>query len=117
LTKEEITQVFETHERQWTKLATMDELHWRDLPWPMIKRPANPEEITMTAISGYVQSVQYPDQSKPTKDRLKDHIRRWHPDRFETKLLLKVSEDERDMVKDGAGAVVRCLNELLTRSN
>ncbi|KAF8881248.1 hypothetical protein BD779DRAFT_1445686 [Infundibulicybe gibba] len=119
MSKEDVIQLFDTHERQWTRLATLDELRWESFPWPMLKKPSVPEEITSVAISAYILSPHYPekDKSRPTKDRIKEHIRRWHPDRFETKLLPKVAEDEKEKVKEGAGFVVRSLNDLLTRSN
>jgi hypothetical protein len=66
-----------------------------------------------------MQSPLYPDKdkSRTPKDRIKEHIKRWHPDRFETKLLPKVVEDEREKVKYGAGNVARYLSDLLRKEN
>lgn len=85
----------------------------------MIKRPSGPDDITLIAISGYVLSPYYPDKdpNRPTKDRIKEHIRRWHPDRFDTKLLPKVIEADKERVREGAGSVVRSLNDLLMKEN
>ncbi|KZT20917.1 hypothetical protein NEOLEDRAFT_1074426 [Neolentinus lepideus HHB14362 ss-1] len=116
LTKEQVVELFAFHERQWSMLSEADELHWNSFPWPMFKRPREPEELTTLAISAYILSPHYPSD-KSSKDRIKEHIRRWHPDRFETKLLPKVKEEEQGKVKEGAGVVARGLNELLTRSN
>lgn len=73
----------------------------------------------MAAVSAYMQSPHYPekDKSKTHKDRLKDHIKKWHPDRFETKYLPRFVEDDRERVKEGAGSVARTLSDLLMRSN
>lgn len=118
LTKEEVVKLFEEHERRWKKLQTMDILSWHTFPWPVFKRPDGPDDLTTYAIGAYVLSPHHPsDEKKAAKDRIKEHIRRWHPDRFETKLLLKVREDEREKVKEGAGLVARNLNELLTRES
>ena len=57
------------------------------------------------------------DKGRSQRDRIKEHIRRWHPDRFDTKLLPRVVEGDRENVKEGAGAVVRGLNDLLRRAN
>ena len=57
------------------------------------------------------------DKSRTPKDRSKQHIKRWHPDRFETKLLPKVAENEREKVKQGAGNVARYLSDLLRKEN
>jgi hypothetical protein len=85
----------------------------------MLQSPTNVEEITEASISKYVQSPYYPerDASKTEKDHVREHIRRWHPDRFETKMLSKVVEADREKVKNGAGEVVRALNEILARLN
>ncbi|EPQ53506.1 hypothetical protein GLOTRDRAFT_63094 [Gloeophyllum trabeum ATCC 11539] len=116
MTKDDVIQLFATHERQWNLITTAEELGWYSFPWPVFKKPSEPEDITTVAISAYVLSPHH-QSDKSTKDRIKEHIRRWHPDRFETKYLPKVREDEQDKVKEGAGVVVRGLNELLTRSN
>lgn len=115
LTKEEVCQLLEDHERRWTKLATLDVLSWNTFPWPMLKMPDSPEELTTIAISAFVLSP-YHTSEKSSKDRIKEHIRRWHPDRFETKYLPKVRGDDKEKVQEGAGVVARILNELLTRS-
>ncbi len=70
-------------------------------------------------ISAYMNSPCWPDKekSKTSKDRIKDHMKKWHPDRFETKHLIKVTEDEREIVKQGAGNVARYLSDLLRKEN
>lgn len=118
LSKDDVLQLFEVHERQWAALPTLDELGWYSFPWPVWKKPRDPEDLTSTHIGAYVLSQYYPgDNAKSSKDRIKEHIRRWHPDRFETKYLPKVRLGDREKVKVGAGVVVRVLNEMLTRSN
>lgn len=117
LTKDEVHRLFQTHETQWSRLTTLEELTWDSFPWPMLKKPVSSEEITPAAVSAYVLSPHYPDKAKSDKDRIKEYIRRWHPDRFETKYLVRVLADDRERVKEGAGTVVRNLNDLLTRTN
>jgi len=117
LTKEDVVRVFERHEDQWKSIASKDALQWQHFPWPMLKMPSALGEITYTAIHGYLLSPHYPEKDRSQKDRVKDQLKRWHPDRFETKLLPKVVEEDKEKVKEGAGMVVRTLNELLTRSN
>jgi hypothetical protein len=114
MTKDEILRMFDAHERQWNKIPTLDMLSWESFPWPTLKRPKEPDDLTPFAIESYVLSP-FGDKTKSEKDRIKDHIKRWHPDRFETKLLPKVIEKEREKVKEGAGSVVRALNSFLTR--
>ena len=119
LSKEELQRVFDHHERLWTRLNTLNELSWNDFPWPTFKPPSNPDDMSLPQISAYMQSPLYPDKDKTrtTKDRIKENIKRWHPDRFETKLLPKVVGDEREKVKHGAGNVARYLSDLLRKEN
>ncbi|TFY52197.1 hypothetical protein EVJ58_g10149 [Rhodofomes roseus] len=118
LSREEVVKVFEEHERRWSRLATLDLLTWYSFPWPILQRANSPEELTVQAIHAYVLSPHHPNEkNKSAKDLIKDYIKRWHPDRFETKFLPKVREDDREKVKEGAGVVARNLNEMLTRQS
>ncbi|KAI0795682.1 hypothetical protein C8Q75DRAFT_711719 [Abortiporus biennis] len=116
MTKEDVLNLFDEHDRQWKRLPTLDILTWNSFPWPTLRKPHTVEDLSTTAMSAYVLNPHAPGD-KSDKDRIKEHIRRWHPDRFETKLLPKVRADEQEMVKEGAGVVARNLNELLTRSS
>ncbi|KAG6812269.1 hypothetical protein H0H92_003658 [Tricholoma furcatifolium] len=120
LNKEQVAALLERHDRQWSiLLTTTASIHWESIPWPMLSSPRTPDDITLPAITAYMQSPLLPDKekAKSQKDRLKEHIRKWHPDRFETKCLPRVVEDEREKVKEGTGTVIRSLNELLQRAN
>ncbi|KAI0287190.1 hypothetical protein BC826DRAFT_1046147 [Russula brevipes] len=117
LSKDELVRLYEHHDNKWRQLRDCDNLGWNSFAWPVFKRPSEPEEMTTVAISAYVLSKYAPDAStKSPKDRVKDHLKRWHPDKFETRILPRVVEEEREKVKIGAGVVVRGLNELLNRN-
>ncbi|PSS37223.1 hypothetical protein PHLCEN_2v930 [Hermanssonia centrifuga] len=113
MNKDDVIRVFMDHERQWSHLQTMKIADWNSFPWPTFDRPSNPEELTPETIRAYISSP-HNSSDKPGKDRLKEQIRRWHPDHFEIKLLPKVRGDDREKVKEGAGRVARNLNDLLT---
>ena len=119
LSRDDTAKVFENHERLWSQLAQKSNLTWNDFPWPMARPPATPDDISSAMISAYMHSPCWPDKekSKTSKDRIKDHMKKWHPDRFETKHLIKVTEDEREKVKQGAGNVARNLSDLLRKEN
>ena len=118
LSREEFQRVFGHHERLWIRLNLLNELSWNDFPWPVGEHPSNPDDMTLPQISAYVQSYYLDkDNSRTPKDSLKEHLKRWHPDRFETKLLPKVVEDEREKVKHGAGNVARYLSDLIRKEN
>ncbi|KAF7761453.1 hypothetical protein Agabi119p4_9445 [Agaricus bisporus var. burnettii] len=115
----DMMQVYMYHENQWETLSKHERLEWGNFPWPMFTLPKTVEDITSGAIWAYLKQEIYLAKDKPgpsIKDRIKDQIKKWHPDRFETKLLPKVVESQKDVVKEGAGNVVRCLNDLLERA-
>ncbi|KAH8984927.1 hypothetical protein EDB92DRAFT_1884555 [Lactarius akahatsu] len=117
LSREELIRLYENHDNKWRQLKDSDNLGWNSFAWPVFRRPSEPEEMTTSAIGAYVLSKYAPDaNTKSSKDRVKDHIKRWHPDKFETRILPRVAEEEREKVKAGAGVVVRGLNELLNRN-
>ncbi|KAF9554671.1 hypothetical protein CPC08DRAFT_712730, partial [Agrocybe pediades] len=115
LTRDDLHKLFEHHERMWARLPSADvpNLTWSDIPWPMTRPVSNPDDITFGMISSYFLSPHWPESSRSTKDRIKDHLKRWHPDRFETKVLPKVVEADKERVKSGAGSITRHLGELL----
>jgi hypothetical protein len=116
LSREELIRLYDNHENKWRQLKDSDNLGWNSFAWPVFKRPSEPEEMTTHAISAYIMSKYAPGATKTPKDRIKDHLKRWHPDKFETRILPGVADEEREKVKIGAGVVVRGLNELLNKN-
>ncbi|KAF8876850.1 hypothetical protein BD779DRAFT_1559383 [Infundibulicybe gibba] len=89
-------------------------LRWNMFPWPMLDEPSNLEDITLVLVSEYVHSPLYPDQDKSVKERVRDQLKRWHPDRFDAPFLHKVRTVEREEVRAGAGLVTRHLTCILS---
>ena len=77
------------------------------------------EDLTLETVADYVFApLRLHHDRGMSKERLKEIIRRWHPDRFEVKYLALVTDlREREMVREGAGMVVRFLNDLLGKWN
>jgi hypothetical protein len=119
LSRDEIQRVFEHHERLWSRLPSISELSWVDFPWPVLRPPSNPDDISLVLVNAYLSAPFLPEKekAKSLKDRIKEHLRRWHPDRFESKVLPRVLDGEKEKVKQGAGNVVRYLNDLLRKEN
>lgn len=119
LSRDELIRLYDNHDSKWRQLRDTNvvNLGWNSFAWPVFKRPSEPDEMTTVAISAYVLSNYAPDaNAKSPKDRIKDHLKRWHPDKFETRILPRVVEEEREKVKTGAGIVVRGLNEMLNKT-
>ncbi|CAK5274317.1 unnamed protein product [Mycena citricolor] len=117
LSKEEAARVYQMHEQQWARINSSSEVGWEMLPWPMFRRPNEPDDITGSAVDAYILSPHYPDPEKSTKDRIRQQLRKWHEDHFNQKVLSKVGEKDREEVRTGAGTVTRNLNALLERTN
>jgi hypothetical protein len=117
MTERDLAQLYQHHEARWRDLIAFEVLRWETFPWPMIKKPKTAEDIKESTIYAYLFTKFYPEHNKSDKDRVKEHIKRWHPDKFNTKYLPKVIEEDKERVRDGAGAVARGLNAILTKMN
>ena len=115
VTKEQVVRAWNSYEHAWASLKERPVLYFRTFPWPLLNAPKTVEDLTTSAIGAFVLSPH--TLEKTPRDRLKEQLLRWHPDRFETKVLPKVFLTDREKVKSGAGAVVRGLNELLNRKH
>jgi hypothetical protein len=121
LSEEEYVNLVIFHDQQWDWITTLPHLQWADFPWPVLSfsGPTKKEDLTSEAVADYVFApLRLHHDRAMSKERLREIIRRWHPDRFEVKYLARVADlHEREMVRDGAGMVVRFLNDLLGKWN
>jgi len=106
--------VWRAYEAQWASIAGCSEpLTFRTIPWPLVSHPSSTKDIIPAGITAFLLSPLH-SQSQTRKDRIRGALLRWHPDRFR-KYLLKVVEEDRELVEEGVGIVVRCLNEQMER--
>ena len=121
LSEEEYEGLVIFHDQQWDYINSLPHLQWTDFPWPVLSfsNPTKKEDLTLEAVADYVFApLRLHYDRTMSKERLKEIIRRWHPDRFEVKYLTRVVNlHEREMVREGAGMVVRFLNDLLGKWN
>ncbi|KAL5504705.1 hypothetical protein ACEPAH_7368 [Sanghuangporus vaninii] len=121
------------YEERWTILlarpasssATEDRLpiSFADIPWPIavtkkISSEEFIEQLTKDAVSSFLlrsgEETNNSDGSAPsTKDVLRTTMLRFHPDKFEVRVLARVEEKDRDLVKESASVVIRILNDLM----
>ncbi|TDL17512.1 hypothetical protein BD410DRAFT_687448, partial [Rickenella mellea] len=89
-------------------------LAFKNIPWPALKLPNSPADITKDDISKFLfhplrlQRV----QDKGKRAVIREELRRWHPDKFCVRVLEKVNPSERALVWEAAEVVIRYLNEL-----
>ena len=121
LSEEEYESLVISHDQQWDAINSLPHLQWADFPWPLLSfsNATKKEDLTLEAVADYVFApLRLHHDRAMSKERLKEIIRRWHPDRFEVKYLTRVVNlRERERVREGAGMVVRFLNDLLGKWN
>lgn len=124
----------ESYEQRWKDLVAEGPdggpLTFADIPWPIYeaqlpaKRPATGlslELLTPEAIAGFILSAPPATQGptsdatekKDRKERLRETMLRFHPDKFEGRLMRRVKEGSQPKVREAVGQVVRALNTLM----
>ncbi|KAF8178634.1 hypothetical protein K438DRAFT_1268878 [Mycena galopus ATCC 62051] len=102
-------------------------LSFSDIPWPIIsahrqRKESGPpptvseDDLTVDAVAAFlVPSIPSADgeEKKHRKDKLRETFLRFHPDKFEGRLMSRVREGDQQRVKDAIGIVVRALNALM----
>lgn len=108
-------------------------LSFSDIPWPIVsahrQKPdkgssqtgpprVSPDDLTVDAIAAFlVPSTLSADgeaEKRQRKDKLRETFLRFHPDKFEGRLMSRVRESDQQRVRDAIGVVVRALNALMS---
>ncbi|KIM34204.1 hypothetical protein M408DRAFT_325670 [Serendipita vermifera MAFF 305830] len=89
-------------------------LSFHDIPWPLLHPARSSHDITAESIRRFLASEHH-SIDRTHRERIKEALLRWHPDRFGSRVLDHVREAQRDEVRKGVDIVVRCLNELLSK--
>jgi len=55
-------------------------------------------------------------EKKLRKEKLRETFLRFHPDKFEGRLMNRVRESDRERVREAVGIVVRVLNALMVEA-
>ncbi|GBE80887.1 hypothetical protein BKA93DRAFT_731964 [Sparassis latifolia] len=116
----------EQYNAQWKKLLEAGEpLHqqigFSDVPWPVMKTgdAMSVADLSLQAISTFLVPAEGRDQEvdaetvKRRKDRLRETMLRFHPDKFEGRIMVRVREADREKVREAVGVVVRIVSELM----
>ncbi|KAJ1303467.1 hypothetical protein OPQ81_011655 [Rhizoctonia solani] len=110
---------------QWNKLQSMGVpgkknsdvmLFFSNIPWPTVRAPRGPEDITKDAVASLVLSTSH-SQEKSAKVRLRELLLLWHPDKFVGRWMCYVVPSDQPDVTEGVMAVARIANELLAERN
>ncbi|KAI0039497.1 hypothetical protein FA95DRAFT_1018753 [Auriscalpium vulgare] len=108
------------YERRWTEILipTTDPpaLRFGDVPWPVTHESVSLELLTAENISAFLALGTLPgdeDAARTRKERLRETMLRFHPDKFEGRVMKLVRDEDREAVREGVGAVVRAVTTLM----
>ncbi|KAH7336843.1 hypothetical protein B0J17DRAFT_445260 [Rhizoctonia solani] len=110
---------------QWQKLQAMGMpgkknsdaiLFFSNIPWPTVRAPRGPDDITKEAVASLVLSASH-SQEKSVKARLRDLLLLWHPDKFVGRWMSYVVPGDQPDVTEGVMAVARIATELSAERN
>ena len=101
------------------------ELAFHDIPWPVVaayrrrrseggKQQFGLADLTAEAVSSFLLPELRSEVENTKKDRLRDAIRRFHPDKFEGRFINRVKGEDKEIILEGIGQVSRVLNSLLS---
>ena len=98
------------------------DLAFHDIPWPVVDayrhrrthdedQCLRADDITAKAITLFLFSGEKRDR----REKLREAIRRFHPDKFEGRFIPRVRAQDQERVLEAIGQVSRILNSLLTQ--
>ena len=120
-------QFVERYEAVWKDLlaGTIDgDLRFQDIPWPVYITDIDVDTLTVDTVSSFLLPDGRPfgcsasDKDtikKERRDKLRETMLRFHPDKFEGRVMRKVRESDQERVRECVGKVARIINDLLAR--
>ena len=116
-----LTQLLRLYEDKWGALRgnMVGEgcLRFDVMPWPSLENVGKVEDITDQRIRAFMSHL---ERFKGVNGRVtfvRSELRRWHPDKFEGRVLNKVIEGDRKNVLQAAVHITRVLNRMLTSTD
>ena len=115
------------YEDKWARLRSnaieVEHLSFCDIPWPSFEDVRDAGDVTEERVLAFVRHPrpQASEQIQPESPggglvkSLRLEMLRWHPDKFEGKVLGKVLEGDREAVREVAGNVARILTTFSAR--
>ncbi|KAG1878072.1 hypothetical protein DFJ58DRAFT_712690 [Suillus subalutaceus] len=87
-----------------------------EMPWPTFQQGcASPDDISRRNVEEFIFHPLRPGmETKSRKDRLKVEILRFHPDKFNSSIVRKLRECDREKASEIAGALARILTNMMT---
>lgn len=108
---------FGLYDEKWNELRTKTQfppLCFSILPWPVLGTATSPSDITPERVQAFVfHPLRADAETKSRRERVRAEILKYHPDKFNGKVVGAVIDAEKELVKEGAGVVARILTQIL----
>lgn len=104
----------DTYDRRWVELLNSKsvDLGVGDVPWP-VQGKMEFSRLTAEAISAFLfPSGSDVGKGRVRKEVLREVMLRFHPDKFEGRVMPRIRPEDRDSVREGANAVARAVMQL-----
>jgi hypothetical protein len=102
-----------------TKFSESDPLTFADVPWPVLHCPGSfsVEDVDWASVERFFEAIQAHLRGQDYKSIVEKSHRRFHPDRWKSRGLLKSvdGEEERGFLEVAANTVAQALTPLWTR--
>jgi len=109
---------FQVYDAKWEELKkskTLTSVMLCEMPWPVFAQGCtSPDHISQRSMEEFIfHPHRVGMENKSRKDRLKTEMLRFHPDKFNSHIVSKLRECDRDKAVEIAGAVARILTRMM----
>lgn len=105
----------DTYDRRWVELLKSKSVNlgFGDVPWPVQGR-IDVSRVTAETISAFLFPSSSDDgKGRTRKEVLREEMLRFHPDKFEGRVMRRVRSEDKEAVREGANAVARAVMYLM----
>ncbi|KAG1778141.1 hypothetical protein EV702DRAFT_1097223 [Suillus placidus] len=114
----DVVAFFQLYDAKWQELKlskTLTSVMLCEMPWPLFQQGCtSPDDISRRSMELFIFHPLRPGMEiKSRKDRLKAEILRFHPDKFNSHIVRKLRECDREKAIEIAGALARMLTDMM----
>ena len=115
---DQVRQHFVLYEAKWNELRTSNSLppiDVREMPWPVFGVVSSADQITYHDVRTFLfHPLRLGVEGKTARDKVKSEVLRFHPDKFNTRIIPKVQPAQQPVAQEIAGAIARILTTIMT---
>ncbi|KAG1728687.1 hypothetical protein EDD22DRAFT_789039, partial [Suillus occidentalis] len=109
---------FQLYDAKWQELKLSKKLApvmFCEMPWPIFQQGCtSPDDISCRSLEEFIFHPLRPGMElKSRKDRLKVEILKFHPDKFNSNIVRKLRECDREKAIEFAGVLARMLTHMM----